>query len=143
MKVERWLDAGHGACYFGEVRFAEILRDAILFFHEQRYLVSCFTIMPNHCHLVIRPFPNHTLERILQVCKGYAASQVNRMLGAKGTLWQEESYDRIVRDDEHLYNVVQYIGRNPSSAGISREQWVRWVYPSWQKAGWGFADERG
>ena len=143
VKAERWLDAGHGACHFAEWRFAEVLREAILFFHEERYLVSCFTIMPNHCHLVIRPFPDHALEKILQVCKGYAASQVNRMLGEKGSLWQEESYDRIVRDDEHLYKVVQYIGRNPGRAGIPREQWVRWVHPSWQEAGWGFADGRG
>jgi len=94
VKAEPWLDAGHGACYFGEWRFAEVLREAILFFHEQRYLVSCFTIMPNHGRLVIRPFPNHALEKILQVCKGYAASRVNRMLGEKGTSWQEESDDR-------------------------------------------------
>ena len=31
----------------------------------------------------------------------------------------------------------------PERAGIPREQWVRWVHPSWQQAGWGFADERG
>jgi putative transposase len=141
VKAERWLDAGQGTCYFKDPRFAEVLREAILFFQDQRYFVSCGTIMPNHCHLVIRPFPSHTLETILQVCKGYAASRVNRVLRRKGTVWQEESYDRIVRDEEHLYRVVQYIGRNPKSAGIPREQWVRWIDPSWARAGWRFEGE--
>jgi hypothetical protein len=48
---------------------------------------------------------------------------------------QQESYDRIVRDEEHLYRVVQYIGRNPSMAGIPRERWLRWIDPSWRAAG--------
>jgi putative transposase len=142
VKAERWLDEGHGASYFAEPRFAEVLLEAILFFQDRRYFVSCFTIMPNHCHLVIRPFPSHTVETILQVCKGYTASRVNRLLERKGTLWQEESYDRIVRDEEHLRKVVQYIGRNPKSAGISQKQWIRWIHPSWRQAGWGFEDER-
>jgi REP element-mobilizing transposase RayT len=143
VKEERWMDESHGACQFAEPRFSQVLREAILFFQDQRYVVSCFTIMPNHCHLVIRPFPMHDLERILQVCKGYAASRVNRALGESGTFWQEESFDRIVRDEEHLYKVIQYIGRNPRSAGIPTEQWVRWVHPSWREAGWSFEDERG
>jgi putative transposase len=71
------------------------------------------------------------------------AGRINRMLGGRGSLWQAKSYDRIVRDDEHLYNVVQYIRRNPMSAGIPGEKWIRWVYPGWRQAGWGFADEKG
>ena len=141
VKTERWLDEGHGACHFADPRLAAVLHEAILFFQDRRYLVSCFTIMPNHCHLVVRPFATHVLETILQVCKGYTASRVNRLLGTRGTLWQEESYDRIVRDEEHLYRVVQYIGRNPKSAGIPRQQWVRWIHPSWEQAGWGFEGE--
>jgi putative transposase len=46
-----------------------------------------------------------------------------------------------VRDEEHLWRVVQYIGRNPRKAGLPREQWVRWIDPAWQKAGWNFVDE--
>jgi hypothetical protein len=57
-----------------------------------------------------------------------------------GTLWQEESYDRIVRDEEHLFRVVQYVGNNPGKAGLPREQWHRWVHPDWEAAGWGFRD---
>ena len=141
LKTERWLDQGHGACYFQEPRFAEVLTQAILSFQDRRYLVSCFTIMPNHCHLVIRPFRFHALETILQVCKGYTANRVNGLIARTGTLWLQESYDRIVRDENHLYQIIQYIGRNPRNAGIPRESWIRWIHPRWRQAGWGFEDE--
>ena len=69
--------------------------------------------MPNHCHLTIRPFTDHELEKILQGMKAASAKAVNALLGTTGSLWQQESYDRIVRDEEHLWRVIQYIGRNP------------------------------
>lgn len=53
-------------------------------------------------------------------------------------MWQEESYDRIVRDEEHLWRCVQYIGRNPQQAGLPADQWRRWIDPRWEQAGWGF-----
>jgi hypothetical protein len=53
-------------------------------------------------------------------------------------LWQEESFDRIARDEEHLYRVVQYIGRNPDKAELGQGEFVRWIDPEWEQIGWGF-----
>jgi hypothetical protein len=50
----------------------------------------------------------------------------------------KEVYDRIIRDEEHLYRVVQYIGANPRRAGIAPELWHRWINPVWQSVGWDF-----
>ena len=72
------------ASYFAEPRLAEVLHEAILYFQDRRYLVSCFTIMPNHCHLVIRPFATYALETVLQICKGYTASRVTACSGQAG-----------------------------------------------------------
>ena len=58
-----------------------------------------------------------------------------------GSLWQQESFDRIVRDEEHLWRVIQYIGRNPAKAGLPRTQWNRWIDPNWEALGWRFVDE--
>jgi REP-associated tyrosine transposase len=114
------------------------MTDAILFFQDRRYFVSCFVVMPNHCHVVVKPLATYALEAILGSWKGYVGREVMKRLNRHGSLWQEESYDRIVRDEEHLYRIVQYIGRNPSKAGLPREQWVRWIHPRWQAAGWDF-----
>jgi REP element-mobilizing transposase RayT len=96
--------------------------------------------MPNHCHLVIRPLDDWKLETILQGIQGVVAHRINANLNASGSLWQDESYDRILRDEEHLWRVLQYIGHNPLKAGLSGESWRCWIEPSWQAAGWRFVD---
>jgi hypothetical protein len=74
--------------------------------------------------------------------KGVTARHINTAFGTNGALWEEESYDRIVRDEEHLWLVIQYIGRNPRLAGLAHEaEWRRWIHPAWSAAGWGFRDE--
>ena len=140
-RIEIWLDAGYGACWFREQRFADELRRAIFHRHESQYRVPVGAIMPNHCHLVIRPFDSFELEDLLGEIKSVVARFINRDHGSTGQLWQQESYDRIIRDTEHLHNVVQYIGRNPARANLPHEQWRRWVDPEWETTGWRFVDE--
>ena len=96
--------------------------------------------MPNHCHLAIRPFDGFDLENILGSIKGVVARFVNKENGTSGALWQQESFERIIRDNEHLYQVVQYFGNNPRKAGLPESHWFRWVHPDWEKVGWGFRD---
>lgn len=139
--VEQWIDAGDGACWFRRAEYAGELRRAILHFHEARYEVGSFVIMANHCHLVIRPFDGYELEELIGGMKSVTTNFVNRTEGSRGDLWQQESYDRIIRDAEHLWRVVQYIGANPRRAGIAREDWDRWINPKWQALGWDFFDE--
>ncbi len=94
--------------------------------------------MPNHCHAIIRPFDGYDLEELLGAMKGVVARNLNAALHLPGELWQQESFDRIIRDAEHLDKVIQYIGRNPEKANLPRHQWHRWIDPDWQSAGWEF-----
>lgn len=137
-KTEKWLDEGYGRCELRQRAIAELMQDSLLKFQNERYFISCFEIMPNHVHAVMKPLDDHELEIILKNMKGYVARQINRLLGRSGTLWEEESYDRIIRDDEHLYQVVQYIGRNAQMAGLPESEWHRWLHSDWQAAGWRF-----
>jgi putative transposase len=141
-RAEGWLDEGYGACHFRDHRLSDDLRDRLNHFQAKRYLLSCWTIMPNHCHLIIRPFAAQQLEDLVGAMKGVSARHINQSLGTIGTIWEEESYDRIVRDEEHLWRVIQYIGRNPRMAGLGNENaWRRWIHPQWEAAGWRFVDE--
>ncbi len=140
--AERWLDQGYGECHFRHRRSCEDLSKRLHRFQDRRYLLSCWAIMPNHCHAVLRPFQGYALEDLLGAIKGVTARFVNVALGRTGALWEEESYDRIVRDEEHLWRVIQYIGRNPRLAGLDAEAaWRTWVHPEWEAAGWGFRDQ--
>ena len=96
--------------------------------------------MPNHCHLVMKPFDRIDLESVLGQIKSVSGTFVNRKLSRTGPLWQQESYDRIIRDEDRLFQVIQYIGRNPQKAGIAatHNDRYRWGDPEWQSSGWGF-----
>ena len=134
------MDEGYGECVFRAPDLAKVMADAFLFFQDKRAVTSCYVVMPNHCHVVVRPLSDYELEQILDSWKGYVGHEVSRRLKRHGTLWQEESYDRIIRDEEHLFRVVQYIGRNLAKAGLPPEQWYRWIHPDWETAGWHFQD---
>jgi REP element-mobilizing transposase RayT len=98
--AERWFDEGYGECFFRERRWTDDLRDRLHRFQNERYLISCWAIMPNHCHVVIRPFQEFSLEKLLGGIKGVNSRHINAALGTSGAIWEDESYDRIVRDEE-------------------------------------------
>jgi REP element-mobilizing transposase RayT len=139
-RVEHWLDQGMGSCRLKDPTAARMVVDALHHFDGQRYELGCYVVMPNHVHAIVRPLlcDSDPLERILQSRKRHTASAINRHFGLTGPLWQEESFDRIIRDEEHLYRVIQYIGANPIKAGLSREQCPLWIRPEWEKLGWRF-----
>ena len=139
-KIEDWLDAGYGACHFGQPRHSQLLADALRNYQGTRCNVRCFIVMPNHAHAVIRPLEDFDLEDTLGLIKGYVARQINRERNVTGALWEQESYDRIIRDIRHLENVVHYMGRNGLKARLPPEKYHRWIDPEWQASGWGFEE---
>jgi REP element-mobilizing transposase RayT len=42
-------------------------------------------------------------------------------------LWQSESYDHIVRDEDEFYRIINYIINNPVKAGLV-ENWQDWPH---------------
>lgn len=140
-RTEAWLDEGYGECVLADANLADEMVKSLVHFQSERYLTSCYCVMHNHVHLVMKPNDGFELEDILEGLKGFVSRKVNKHLNRTGVLWEQESYDRIIRDEEHLFRVIQYIGRNPGKAGSPREQWVRWVHPEWAQNGWGFQDE--
>jgi REP element-mobilizing transposase RayT len=138
--AEKWMDRGYGRCSFRDPFNAAELSRAILHFHEARYEVGCFAILGNHCHLTMRPFQSVKLEKELGSIKSRTARFVNQQAEQSGPVWQQECYDRIIRDEEHLWRVVQYIGANPRKAGLKPDEWIRWMNPHWIAAGWNFRD---
>lgn len=139
-RVERWLDQGMGSSRLKESGVADTIVESLLHFQDARYDLGSFVIMPNHVHLIVRPLDaaRHDLEDILQGWKGFTARRIGVL--EDGRLWQEESYDHIIRDEAGLYRVVQYIGRNPRLARLNANEYRLWIRPEWEQIGWGFDD---
>lgn len=142
-RAERWLDQGIGGCRLRDWVASKYVADALHYFDGGRYELGCYVVMPNHVHAIVRPFEgaSDSLERILKSWKGYCANRINQQFRLSGAFWQEESFDRIIRDEEHLYKAIQYIGANPLKAGLKIEAVRRWVRPAWADLGYGFEDE--
>lgn len=135
---EHWLDQGSGECHLRNPEIAAVVEEKFRSFDGTRYQLGAFVIMPNHVHVLVRPLAGHPLDQITKGWKGVSARLINKMVSRRGqTLWQDESYDAIVRDEKHLFRIVQYIGNNPSKANLS-SGFVRWVCPIWEAAGYCF-----
>jgi hypothetical protein len=51
------------------------------------------------------------------------------LLGRSGSLWQEESFDRLIRDADHYGRVVRYIAKNPVLAHLQPSEAAVWMHP--------------
>jgi len=168
-RVEAWLDEGQGGCVLKEAELAAHVIRGMHHFDGVRYELDAYVVMPNHVHAIVRPTQprEHPLELVLKSWKQFSATQINKwiksgmgiaggtgllarrtsrragkpVLNGGGPLWQDESYDRIIRDCEHLDRCLQYIGANPRKAGLSNAAVARWVRPEWIALGWQFRDE--
>ena len=119
-RVERWLDEGMGRCVLGQAVLAAWVTRALHHFDDDRYELGGYVVMPNHVHVIVRPllWERYPLEELVGSWKKYSSRRIQRELQEHGNLWQDESYDRIIRDGEHLWRVVQYLGSNPERAGL-------------------------
>jgi len=142
-RVERWIDQGMGSCVLRDPSAAKFMTNAMHHFDGIRYELDAYVVMPNHVHVIVRPTEPevHSLGTILGSWKQFASTNMNVSLKPEGPFWQDEGYDRIIRDVEHLYRVLQYIGRNPKKAGLSRGACPMWVRPEWAALGWNFEEQ--
>ena len=138
-RIEVYLDQGYGQCYLNHPGVAELVQRSLLFFDRERYKLSAWVIMPNHVHALLTPCAGYELSRILQSLKSYASNEANKMLARRGKFWQQESFDRYIRDRKHFVSVVQYIENNPVKARLC-ERPEDWPYGSaWFRAKGGSA----
>jgi REP element-mobilizing transposase RayT len=74
--------------------------------------------MPNHVHLLMTPLVD--VSKVTQSLKRFTAREGNRILGLIGQpFWQDESYDRLVRNKAEFQRIADYIEMNPVKAGLA------------------------
>ena len=70
-----------------------------------------------------------SLARITKAIKGTSAHLINRQLGRSGRVWQEESFDRVLRVSEKLDEKIAYILDNPVRKGlVASSAEYRWLW---------------
>lgn len=114
-RIQRWLDAGYGACLLARTDVRMIVVEALNHFDGDRYQLHSWVVMPNHVHVVLTPLGPHELSDILHSWKSFTSKQINKLLGQAGIFWQKESFDHIVRSPDALELIDAYILANPEN----------------------------
>ncbi len=83
--------------------------------------------MNDHVHALVAPIGGRALEQLVHGWKSFSTYQLQRTFGRVGRVWQNEYFDRIVRDDAEFFEKGTYILQNP---------WKRW--PELQDYPWVF-----
>ena len=144
-RLERWSDAGHGACHLRRPDLRKVMTTALHHFNGERYDLVAFAVMPNHVHVLVRPYAGTEAESvdtrtptdppalhlaslagILKSWKGYTARELNQRLNRRGTLWMDESFDHAVRSLAQLQRFQHYIAENPTQAGLNTTEAEVW-----------------
>ena len=92
--------------------------------------------MMDHVHLLLSPLRGNDgwpfpLVDILQCLKGATAHRINKLLHKSGPVWEEESFDHLLRSDESLKEKCEYIRQNPVAAGlVGRPEEYPWLWMS-------------
>ncbi len=122
-----------GCCYFVTFRSVnelseearECIKRRILQDHRYKFELLLGVIMSDHVHLLLRPLQKpsstywYSLSEILQGIKGSSARSINQLTNTLGSIWQKESFDRLIRNAKELLEKWEYIWNNPIKAGLS------------------------
>jgi len=111
-----------------------IIMDTLLYWDEMKWTVHAAVVMPNHVHVIAQPLflPDGgavNLSAIIRSVKTFSASTINAQRGSRGPLWQDERFDRIIRDEGELLQKWQYLRHNPVEKGlVANPEEYPWLY---------------
>jgi len=126
--IDNYKDCQHD---LSQEPYLSIVSDVLKYDNGKKYAISSYCIMPNHVHLVIKPLTKetgdlYTLPEIMETIKKVTAHKINKAISREGRFWQQESYDRIIRDEAEYLKTCEYVIMNPVKAGLvqNREDWA-------------------
>jgi putative transposase len=118
-RLEEWLDRGHGRCWLRLPHVAKVVEHVLMEGDGRDFRMQAWTLMPNHVHLLVdlRTVP---LVKLVNHWKGASSRQANLLLGRAGRFWQQDYFDTLIRDSEHMAKALRYVEQNPVKAGLVR-----------------------
>lgn len=122
--IDAWLDAGSGSCLLRDPDCRRIVCGAFAYFEGQRYELESFVVMPNDVHILFRLTGTHSLESVLHSWKSFTSKELKRLTRQGGTIWQEDYWDRMIRNEQHLAACLRYIRENPVKAGQRPDEYT-------------------
>jgi putative transposase len=114
---------------FKDAEIARLIIDEMeLRRNHDEIILFCFCIMPDHVHMMLSLSKGYQKSLInwVSAFKRHSARAVKKSYGIE-QLWQKNFYDHVVRRDESLIKVTEYILNNPVRKVMVRE-WKEYPY---------------
>jgi alanyl-tRNA synthetase len=107
----------------------DLVLKSLLFGHEgNRYQLYAACVMPDRVHFLFEPQIKEqdkegkpvfwSLVELLHSIKSFTAHEINKLEEASGQVWENDSFDRMIRGDADLEEKFHYICRNPWDSGV-------------------------
>src|SRR4029077_118449 len=118
----------------------DITLETILHDAGKKYELYAACVMPDHVHLLLEPQVEtndargkpifYALSDILQTLKSVSSHRINKAAGVKGQrVWENESFDRLIRSEHDLEEKFHYICRNPWDAAVAApDEDYQWLW---------------
>jgi menaquinone-specific isochorismate synthase len=101
-----------------------MVAERLAFRDGKDYELFAWVVMPNHVHALFQPETGHDLAEILGAWKSVSTRLINKVRDRRGSVWQRESYDHLIRDEAEFTHAIEYIPENARRAGLRGWPWV-------------------
>jgi len=111
-----------------------VVLEALRYWDDNKWKVFTAVILSDHVHVLARtlPIPGggfFDLGEILHSVKSYSAQKISQNRGKRGSIWQDERYDRIIRDETEFLEKWNYMRNNPVKLGlVEKPEEYLWLY---------------
>ncbi len=99
-----------------------IVMDTCLRGDGHRFELHALVVTPDHVHLALTPkwdeSGTFSVPEIMHEIKSISSHRINKETSHVGGVWQEESFDRALRQKEGLDAKIQYMIHNPVRSGL-------------------------
>ena len=131
--------ANFGPTWMRDERVADKVAENLHRLDGEAYRLDAFSVMSNHVHVVFKPFLNEEsiweiwdeeegliftssypgLAETMHSLKGRSARECNLILERKGSFWEHESFDHVIRKGK-FDKTIRYVLNNPVKVGLVR-----------------------
>lgn len=105
----------------------DLAASSLAYFDGSRYVLHAYVVMNDHVHVIVEPYPDFRLERILHSWKSFSAKRIGQDRRQVGAIWQDEYFDRVLRDEREYIQKRDCILGNPVRRWPALDQY-RWCW---------------
>ena len=111
-----------------------VVLETLRYWDDIKWKVFAAVTLPDHVHVLAKILPNpdggfFNLGEILHSAKSFSAQKISQHRGKRGSICQDERYDRIIRDEAEFLEKWNYIRNNPVKLGlVERPAEYPWLY---------------